>query len=88
VREEVKGACQILGFAPLYVANKGKLIAIVSAEIADRILARMNKHELGKESRIIGEVKAEPPGIVSRATSFGCTRIVDVLAGEQLPRIG
>jgi hydrogenase expression/formation protein HypE len=87
VREEVKGACEILGLDPLYVANEGKLIAIVSAEIADALLERMNSHKHGAEARIIGEVKAEPQGIVSMATSFGGTRIVDMLAGEQLPRI-
>jgi len=87
VREEVKGACEILGLDPLYVANEGKLIAVVSAGIADAILARMNGHELGKGACIIGEVKAEPQGIVSMTTAFGGTRIVDMLAGEQLPRI-
>ncbi len=87
VREEVKGACEILGLDPLYVANEGKLIAIVSAEIADALLARMNQNELGKGACIIGEVKAEPQGIVSMTTAFGGTRIVDMLAGEQLPRI-
>jgi hydrogenase expression/formation protein HypE len=87
VREEVKGACEILGLDPLYVANEGKLIAIVSPEIADAILARMNRNERGTGACIIGEVKPEPPGIVSMATSFGGTRIVDMLAGEQLPRI-
>jgi hydrogenase expression/formation protein HypE len=87
VREEVKGACEILGLDPLYVANEGKLIAIVSAEIAGALLARMNAHERGAGACIIGEVKREPQGIVSMATAFGGTRIVDMLAGEQLPRI-
>ena len=87
VREEVKGACEILGLDPLYVANEGKLVAIVSAEIADKILARMNRNKHGHGACIIGEVKAEPQGIVSLATGFGGTRIVDMLAGEQLPRI-
>lgn len=87
VREEVKGACEILGLDPLYVANEGKLIAIVSGEFADAILARMKKHEHGAGACIIGEVKAEPEGIVSLTTGFGGTRIVDMLAGEQLPRI-
>lgn len=87
VREEVKGACEILGLDPLYVANEGKLIAVVSARIADKIIARMNQNEHGQGACIIGEVKAEPQGIVSMTTAFGGTRIVDMLAGEQLPRI-
>lgn len=87
VREEVKGACEILGLDPLYVANEGKLIAIVSAEIADALLARMKQNKHGQGACIIGEVKAEPQGIVSMTTAFGGTRIVDMLAGEQLPRI-
>lgn len=87
VREEVKGACEILGLDPLYVANEGKLIAVISAEIADRIIARMRENPNGQGACVIGEVKAEPPGIVSMTTGFGGTRIVDMLAGEQLPRI-
>ncbi|MFN2456389.1 MAG: AIR synthase-related protein, partial [Pyrinomonadaceae bacterium] len=76
VREEVRGACEILGLEPLYVANEGKLVAIVSAGVADALVAR-----------IIGEVTAEPRGIVALRTGFGGTRIVDMLVGEQLPRI-
>ncbi len=87
VRETVKGACEILGLDPLYVANEGKLIAFVAADIADRILARMRENELGKSACIIGEVKAAPQGIVAMKTVFGGTRIVDMLTGEQLPRI-
>ena len=87
VREEVKGACEILGLDPLYVANEGKLIAIVAAEIADHLVARMKLNRYGAEACIIGEVKAEPQGIVAMRTGFGGTRIVDMLVGEQLPRI-
>jgi hydrogenase expression/formation protein HypE len=87
VREEVKGACEILGLDPLYVANEGKLLAIVAAEIADRIVARMRLNPNGAGACVIGEVKVEPPGIVSLRTGFGGTRIVDMLVGEQLPRI-
>ncbi|MGI9034641.1 MAG: hydrogenase expression/formation protein HypE [Pyrinomonadaceae bacterium] len=87
VREEVKGACEILGLDPLYVANEGKLVAIVSAEIADRIIARMKENTHGRAACVIGEVKREPQGIVAMKTGFGGTRIVDMLAGEQLPRI-
>jgi hydrogenase expression/formation protein HypE len=86
-REEVKGACEILGLDPLYIANEGKLIAIVAAESADLLVARMREHPSGREARIIGEARAEPPGIVVMDTSFGGTRIVDMLVGEQLPRI-
>src|SRR5215813_8806724 len=87
VREAVKGACEILGLDPLYVANEGKLIAIVADEIADSLVSRMRKNEYGRDACIIGEVKAEPQGIVAMVTGFGGTRIVDMLAGEQLPRI-
>lgn len=87
VREEVKGACEILGLDPLYVANEGKLVAIVDSEIADTLVARMRENPTGRDACIIGEVRAEPPGIVAMTTGFGGTRIVDMLAGEQLPRI-
>jgi hydrogenase expression/formation protein HypE len=87
VREEVKGACEILGLDPLYVANEGKLVAVVSADVADRVVARMRGHAYGRDARVIGEVKAEPRGIVAMRTGFGGTRIVDMLVGEQLPRI-
>lgn len=87
VREEAKGACEILGLDPLYVANEGKLIAIVSAEIADRLVERMKQNRYGREACVIGEVKSEPQGIVAMRTGFGGTRIVDMLVGEQLPRI-
>ena len=87
VREEVKGACEILGLDPLYVANEGKLIAIVAGDIADALVARMRRNRYGGDACIIGEVKAEPGGIVAMVTGFGGTRIVDMLAGEQLPRI-
>ena len=86
-REEVKGACEILGLDPLYVANEGKLIAIISAGHASAILARMKNNPQGLSACIIGEVKAEPKGIVSMTTGFGGKRIVDMMAGEQLPRI-
>ncbi len=87
VREEVKGACEILGLDPLYVANEGKLVAIVSAEIAEPLVARMKENIYGRDACIIGEVKREPQGIVAMRTGFGGTRIVDMLVGEQLPRI-
>jgi hydrogenase expression/formation protein HypE len=87
VREEVKGACEILGLDPLYVANEGKLVAIVAADIAEALVARMKKNKYGLDACIIGEVKEEPQGIVAMRTGFGGTRIVDMLVGEQLPRI-
>jgi hydrogenase expression/formation protein HypE len=87
VREEVKGACEILGLDPLYVANEGKLVAIVSDELAQPLVRRMRQNTYGHDATIIGEVKVEPGGIVSMHTAFGGTRIVDMLVGEQLPRI-
>lgn len=87
VQEKVKGACEILGLDPLYVANEGKLVAIVSSDIAEPLVARMRRNQYGAEACIIGEVKSEPGGIVSMRTGFGGTRIVDMLVGEQLPRI-
>lgn len=87
VREEVKGACEILGLDPLYVANEGKLVAVVSARLAEPLLERMRRNPTGRNAAIIGEVTADPPGIVAMETGFGGTRIVDMLVGEQLPRI-
>ena len=87
VQDEVKGACEILGLDPLHVANEGKLVAIVSAEHANKILANMRQNRRGQESAIIGEVVADQPGRVFMKTTVGGFRIVDMLAGEQLPRI-
>ncbi len=87
VREEVKGACEILGLDPLYVANEGKLLAVVSEAIAESLLVRMRQHPFGQQAGIIGRVLAAPAGIVAMTTGFGGTRIVDMLVGEQLPRI-
>jgi hydrogenase expression/formation protein HypE len=87
VREEVKGACEILGLDPLYVANEGKLVAIVAADLAEPLLSRMRQNQYGNDACLIGEVKSEPQGIVTMRTGFGGTRIVDMLVGEQLPRI-
>ena len=87
VREEVRGACEILGLDPLYVANEGKLIAVVAAGVAERLVASMKRNRYGSSACIIGEVTPEPQGIVAMRTGFGGTRIVDMLAGDQLPRI-
>jgi hydrogenase expression/formation protein HypE len=87
VRDTVRGACEMLGLDPLYVANEGKLIAILAPEIADRVLAVMQRHPLGADSCIIGEVIDQPTGMVLMKTSVGGTRVIDVMFGEQLPRI-
>jgi hydrogenase expression/formation protein HypE len=87
ISEEVKGACEILGLDPLYVANEGKLLAFVAAEQADVVLSAMHGHPLGKEAAIIGEVVAEHCGYVTMKTRVGGVRVVDMLSGEQLPRI-
>jgi hydrogenase expression/formation protein HypE len=87
LQPEVEGLCEILGLDPLYVANEGKLIAIVPAEDADAILAAMQAHPLGQAAAIIGEVQAEPAATVYLRTCVGGTRVVDLPAGEQLPRI-
>jgi hydrogenase expression/formation protein HypE len=87
VRETVRGACEILGLDPLYVANEGKLVAIVAREAAEAILKRMRDHPLGRDARLIGEVVAEHPRMVLMKTEIGGTRVVDVMFGEQLPRI-
>jgi hydrogenase expression/formation protein HypE len=87
ISEEVKGACEILGLDPLYVANEGKLLAIVPAQTAGAILAAMRAHPLGTKAAIIGEVTDDDPGFVTMKTRVGGKRVVDMLSGEQLPRI-
>ena len=87
VREDVKGACEMLGLDPLYVANEGKLVAIVDRVAARDVLAALHGHPLGQEARIIGTVGEGNPGLVTMRTALGTTRIVDMLAGDQLPRI-
>ena len=87
VRDAVRGACELLGLDPLYVANEGKLVAIVPSEFADPIVARMRANPLGADTRVIGEVVAEHPRMVLMKTEIGGTRVVDTLFGEQLPRI-
>lgn len=87
VREQVKGVCEILGLDPLYMANEGKLVAVVPRESADRVLETMHAHPAGRDAAILGEVIAGPQGTVLLATLFGGERIVDMLVGEQLPRI-
>ena len=87
VSEQVKGACEILGLDPLYVANEGKLLAVVPPDTAETILSVMRRHPLGRDATIIGEVVAEHVGMVTMKTRVGGTRVVDMLSGEQLPRI-
>jgi hydrogenase expression/formation protein HypE len=87
MREMVRGACEILGLDPLYLANEGKLVAVVPARDADRVVAAMRAHPAGADAAVIGEVVREPTGMVVMQTAFGGERIVDMLVGEQLPRI-
>jgi hydrogenase expression/formation protein HypE len=87
VHEGVRAACEMLGYDPLYVANEGKLVAIVAREVGEKVLEAMQSDPHGREAAIIGEVQAQPEGKVLLRTRVGGTRIVDMLAGEMLPRI-
>ena len=87
VTPAVLGACDILGIDPLYVANEGKVVAVVPPDEVDAALAAMRTHPLGCSSAEVGEIAAEPEGIVVLRTGFGGTRIVDMLVGDPLPRI-
>ena len=87
IRPQVQAACEFLGLDPLYVANEGKLLAIVPAALADKLLEAMRAHPLGGNAALIGEVVADPHHFVQMRTRFGGKRIVDWLAGDQLPRI-
>jgi hydrogenase expression/formation protein HypE len=87
VKPAVDSACELLGFDPLYIANEGKLVAIVAKQDAQNVVASMRKHKYGQEAVIIGEVTAEPVGRVLMKTLIGSHRVVDVLMGEMLPRI-
>lgn len=87
IAEDVSGACEILGFDPLYVANEGKLIAFVPAPKAEEVLAVMRRHPRGKESQIVGHAVSDHPGLVVMKTKVGGSRVVDMMSGEQLPRI-
>lgn len=87
VRKGVRGLCEILGLDPLYVANEGKVVVIVEPGEAEHVADLMRIHPLGRETRIIGEIVSYPQGRVGLKTAIGGTRIVDMLVGEQLPRI-
>ncbi|BAZ40029.1 hydrogenase expression/formation protein HypE [Calothrix sp. NIES-4101] len=87
VREQVKGVCEILGLDPLYLANEGKLVVVVKREYVDQVLSVMKSHPAGENSAVIGEVIDAPQGVVLLNAGFGAERIIDMLVGEQLPRI-
>jgi hydrogenase expression/formation protein HypE len=87
IREEVKGVCEILGLDPLYLANEGKVVCVVPETQAPRALAALRSHAYGRESCVIGRVTGERPGRVVMKTVLGGRRIVDMLVGDQLPRI-
>ncbi|MGB7444779.1 MAG: hydrogenase expression/formation protein HypE [Coleofasciculaceae cyanobacterium] len=87
IRGEVKGLCEILGLDPLYLANEGKLVVVVPRSHADSVLSAMKSHPAGKDACIVGEVTPSPPGVVMMQTIFDSERIVDMLVGDQLPRI-
>lgn len=87
VRDDVRGACEILGLDPLYVANEGKFLAFVSPEAVETTLEAMRRHPLGHDATLVGEVTREHPGVVRLRTLFGGSRVLDLAAGEPLPRI-
>lgn len=87
VRDEVRGACEMLGLDPLYVANEGKVIVVIPDSAAEVALTAMRQHEYGRQARLIGRVTAEHPGRVVLITSLGTRRLVHMLTGDQLPRI-
>jgi hydrogenase expression/formation protein HypE len=87
VLEEVRGACELLGFDPLYVANEGKFIAFVDSAFADRAIASLHAHPLGRDAAVIGRAVPDQPGRVFQRSRIGGLRSVDMLSGEQLPRI-
>jgi hydrogenase expression/formation protein HypE len=87
VREDVRGACEILGFDPIYVANEGRFVVFVPERDADRALRILQSHPVSSGATPIGTVAASPKGLVTLRSRIGATRIVDMLSGEQLPRI-
>jgi hydrogenase expression/formation protein HypE len=87
VRDDVRGACEILGLDPLYVANEGKCLAVVAPDLADAVLDAMRSDPRGRDARIVGSVTADHPGQVRLRGLAGGWRVVDMMSGEQLPRI-
>jgi hydrogenase expression/formation protein HypE len=87
VREEVRGACELLGLDPLHIANEGQFLAVVAPEFADAAIGAIQQSSGGQEARLIGEVREQPAAAVLVATLYGGSRIVDMLVGDPLPRI-
>jgi hydrogenase expression/formation protein HypE len=87
VRDTVRAFCEILGLDPLYIANEGKMVVVVSAADAHRALDLLRSHPLGREARVIGEAVADPKGKVFLTTAIKGSRILDMLVGDQFPRI-
>jgi hydrogenase expression/formation protein HypE len=87
VRDDVRGACEILGLDPMYVANEGRFVAFVSKKDAERALSMLRAHEAGMQAAVIGRVQPTPDGMVTMRSMIGANRIVDMISGEQLPRI-
>ncbi|MDR0342237.1 MAG: hydrogenase expression/formation protein HypE [Nocardiopsaceae bacterium] len=87
VRDEVRGAAELLGIDPMYVACEGRLVAVVDGAAAEQAVAALRSHPLGAEATVVGRITAEQPGLVRLKTAFGGTRIVDLLVGDPLPRI-
>ena len=87
VDDAVRGACEILGFDPMYVANEGRFVAFVAPRDAERALAIAREHSLGQGAAIIGSVTSEPSGLVTMKSLIGASRVIDMISGEQLPRI-
>jgi hydrogenase expression/formation protein HypE len=87
VRTEVRGASELLGIDPLYVACEGRVVVVVDGAHADEAIEAMRGHPLGEQAAVIGRITPDPPGLVLLNTTFGGTRIVDLLVGDPLPRI-
>jgi hydrogenase expression/formation protein HypE len=87
VHETVRGACELLGLDPLHIANEGQFLAVVSDEAAQKGLAALRKVFGGEQARLIGEIREQPAGSVLSMTSYGASRIIDMLVGDPLPRI-
>jgi hydrogenase expression/formation protein HypE len=87
VQPQVLGACDMLGIDPLYVANEGKFVAIIAPQEAEAAVSALRSHRQGVDATVVGEIAPEPHGIVALRTSFGGSRIVDMLVGDPLPRI-
>jgi hydrogenase expression/formation protein HypE len=87
VRPEVRGACELLGIDPLYVACEGRIVVIVAPGAADAAVEALRAHPLGAGATVVGRIAEDPPGLVLLKTGFGGTRIIDLLVGDPLPRI-